>query len=159
MFSRVVFQDLIHRSTDPPKQARTSIIRVDLIVLLVCFGMLAVLAVPRHLNLSSDVRRSAAGHLARSVVNSVEFAHSLWRAEDGPSELVGPRGVVDMVNGYPTAATVDRLLEDPEMMGFNFQAGQWQHAQAPAGDVCAVVYQPPNYFGDTPVIQTDLSGC
>jgi hypothetical protein len=66
-------------------------LRVDLVVLSTCFAMLAVVAVPRHLSISSEARLADASHLALSVESAVSLAHSVWEAQSGPSTLNLPR--------------------------------------------------------------------
>jgi hypothetical protein len=134
-------------------------LRVDLVVLSTCFAMLAVVAVPRHLSISSEARLADASHLALSVESAVSLAHSVWEAQSGPSTLNLPRGRVRMVNGYPSATTVQLILDDAETADFEFHAGRWQHRDLGPGRTCGVAYEPPAAPALLPKIETLYRGC
>ena len=130
--------------------------RVDIVVLLCCFSVLAVVAVPRHLSLTADTRRAELHALAANISNAAEFAHALWLARQKPRTLSLPGGDVVMVNGFPSAATVAGALEPPIGERFVFSAGSWSLAGTNA---CAVEYRPPAQPGALPSVVTIERGC
>lgn len=130
--------------------------RVDIAVLLCCFSVLAVVAVPRHLSLTADTRRAELHALAANISNAAEFAHALWLARKKPRTLRLPGGDVVMINGFPSAATVAGALQPPIGEGFSFSAGTWSLTGANA---CAVAYQPPESPGAPPSVVTIERGC
>ena len=125
-------------------------------MLLCCFSVLAVVAVPRHLSLTADTRRARLHALAANVSNAAEFAHALWLARRQPRTLSLPGGDVVMVNGFPSAATVVGALQPPIGKGFAFSAGTWSLAGTSA---CSVEYQPPQAPGALPSVVTVERGC
>ena len=142
--------------TRRPRRRRLTFSRVDIVVLLCCFSVLAVVAVPRHLSLVADTRRAELHALAANVSNAAEFAHALWLARQQPRTLNLPGGDVVMVNGFPSAATVDGALARPIGAGFAFYAGTWS-LDGTRG--CAVSYQPPDAAGAPPSVTTVERGC
>ncbi len=134
-------------------------LRVDLVVLSTCFAMLAVVAVPRHLTISSEARLADASHLALTVESAVSLTHSLWEAQNGPSTLNLPSGKVRMVHGYPSARTVQLILDEAETANFEFEAGRWQHRDRGRGRSCGVAYEPPAGPAMLPKIETLYRGC
>jgi hypothetical protein len=142
--------------TRRPKSRRLALSRVDIAVLLCCFSVLAVVAVPRHLSLTADTRRAELHALAANIGNAAEFAHALWLARQKPPMLSLPGGDVVMINGFPSAATVSGALQPPIGAGFAFSAGTWSLAGT---RTCAVEYQPPEFPGALPSVVTIERGC
>ncbi len=139
-----------------PQRRRFALSRVDIAVLVACFSVLAMVAVPRHLKLSADIRRSDVQALAASVVYASEIANALWQAQLRPQTLSLPAGDVVIINGYPSAATVAGALKPMAARGFEFRAGRWSHPEAPG---CGVEYQPPASPGGLPSIIPFDKGC
>ena len=133
--------------------------RIDIAVLVACFGVLAAVAVPRQLQLSGEVRRADAESLAGSVASAVQLANSFWLASDQPARLALARGDVAMINGYPSMTTVANTLEVSETAAFEFTRGRWQHRDSRSSDPCGVSYTPPTSAGELPRIVIEQSGC
>jgi len=142
--------------TRRPRRRRLALSRVDIAVLFCCFLVLAGVAVPRHLSLVADTRRAELYAMAASVGNAAEIAHGLWLARQQPATLELAGGDVAMVNGFPSAATVDGALEAPIGKAFVFRHGTW--SLRGAAD-CAVEYRPPQSPGAPPSIVTVERGC
>lgn len=133
--------------------------RVDLIVLVTCFGSLATVALPRHLDFSKQARRGDTAALVRSIDGASRLANNLWSSAGEPDELITERGPVAMHNGFPAVDSLAFLLEPAETIAFEYRAGWWHHADTPAGGACGVYYSPPIIAGGPPVIDVDDSGC
>lgn len=128
-------------------------------VLVACLGLLAVVAVPRQRDISAKTHRTEAMALAGSVQSAARLGHSLWRARGQPKALHVDRGRVAMVNGYPAAADLALLLEEPEAMAFEHSNGSWQHRDVSSDRPCAVTYAPPARSGQGPLVSENLAGC
>jgi len=135
------------------------ITRIDLAILVVCIAMLTVVAVPRYAGISHQSRYRQVLALSQSLTSAVRLADSIWNANGRPVQLQLQGGTIDMVNGYPTPATVSVLMNEPELAAFDFNDGSWQHAAVPRRRLCGVSYWPPARFGELPMIRTHLSGC
>jgi hypothetical protein len=133
--------------------------RVDLVVVVTCLGLLAVVAVPRHLDLSSANRRTEVRALAASIDSAARLGHSLWQARGQPSRVDFAGKNVTVVNGFPVAVDLAQLLEASESTGFAFRNGAWQHRGRAAAHPCGVTYAPPLRLGEEPLIRPHLAGC
>jgi type II secretory pathway pseudopilin PulG len=131
--------------------------RVDALVVVAVAALAAAVAVPRQQDLARDTRRAQVVALARSAGSAATLAHSQWQAGGKPATLRGTRGLVAMINGYPSAATLPLLLAEPEAAGFAHDAGEFRHSGA-AGS-CGVRYLPPASAGTAPRIVSNLEGC
>lgn len=132
---------------------------VDLIVAVTCFGLLAVVAVPRHLDLTTANRRTEVRALAASVESAASLGHSIWAARGEPARIAIAGSTVAVINGYPAAADLAALLEAAESAAFKFADGAWQHRDLPTQRPCGVSYAPPAQPGGKPFIGAHLAGC
>lgn len=133
--------------------------RLDLLVGVALLGLLAAVAIPRQRQVTADTRRTEVAALAASVRSAARFGHALWTARGGPAALSVRRGRVAMVNGYPAAGDLARLLEEPETMAFVEDRGAWRHGGVAPGLRCGVRYAPPPHAGAQPVITVTLDEC
>jgi hypothetical protein len=132
--------------------------RVDAVILVAIVGMAAGFAVPRQADLARAARREQVEALARSAGSAAALAHAQWEARGRPPTLPGARGLVAMVNGYPSAATLPLLLATAETAPFAHESGAFRHAAAD-GRGCGVDYAPPGDSGAAPRITTLTDGC
>lgn len=133
--------------------------RVDVLILIACLGAGTVVAVPRHARLTADSRIDEVTALTRSATMAAQLAHARWLAAGEPPILDGPRGVVAMTYGYPSAATLPLMLADAETSTFVYAAGVWQHGSLRGSRPCGVAYSPPAAPGQNPAINARTSGC
>ncbi len=131
---------------------------VDVAVIVACFSVVAMLAVPRHLNISAEARRVEVQSLAANVESATQAAHAIWKARGRPPVLRLGSGDVAMVHGFPSAATIESALGAPETHAFIFDGGRWRHRDT-RRDGCSVSYQPPDQMGDNPVLTVTQSSC
>lgn len=132
--------------------------RVDAVILVAIVAMAAAIAVPRQSGLASEARRGQVAALARSAESAARLAHSQWEARGRPPAVPGSRGLIAMVNGYPSAATLPLLLAEAETAPFVHEAGAFRHAEAGAAG-CGVQYAPPADSGAPPRITATTDGC
>ena len=133
--------------------------RLDVAVLIGCLCAGAVVAVPRHVQLATDLRLEQVTALTRGARTAAQLAHSRWLAERQPPTIEGARGVVAMSNGYPSAATLPLMLGAAETVTFIYDGGVWRNAGLSADKPCGVSYQPPAAPGQNPAISPLTSGC
>ncbi len=139
--------------------AQLGISRVDVVIIVMCIAMLAAVAMPRYVNSSQDTRHNQAVALSGSVESAVRRANAVWQASGEPRHLQFDRGTVEMVNGYPTAATLAALIDTDDLAAFDFNDGSWQHSGVSRRHLCGVSYWPPEQPGQAPVIRPHLGDC
>nr|WP_086938847.1 type II secretion system protein [Thaumasiovibrio occultus] len=91
---------------------------IELVVVIVILGILAVTAAPRFLNLQGDARNAALEGLAGAIngASSIVYAKSAIdgnEAKDSSSVKINATDSVDTAYGYPKAATggIDKAIE------------------------------------------------
>lgn len=132
---------------------------LDIGVLLACVALAAVVALPRHVQLTADARRADVEGLAHRAELAAERAHELWERAGRPPTVEGRRGRVAMIHGYPSTGTLALMLSEPEQSAFLHGRGLWQHAEVDAASPCGISYLPPGRPGSRPVIAMRLDGC
>jgi hypothetical protein len=133
--------------------------RLDVAVLIACLGAAAVVAVPRHARIATDVRLAEVTALQRAATTAAQLAHARWLATNQPPTLDGARGVVAIAYGYPSVATLPMMLAEFEAEDFLYDRGVWRHASQPADKLCGVAYRPPVAPGQNPAISALTAGC
>lgn len=86
---------------------------IELVVVIVILGLLAVTAAPRFLNLQDDARTSALEGLkgAMAGASGVVYGKASVNGQDSSSVVVDTEGVLT-VWGYPTAEGIDEAVVD-----------------------------------------------
>lgn len=133
--------------------------RVDVLILIACLGAGTVVAVPRHVRLTTESRVDEVTGLTRSATMAAQLAHARWLAAGQPPTIDGARGVLAMTHGYPSAATLPLMLADAETSTFIYTSGVWQHRSRSGDRPCGVAYSPPAAPGQNPAINARTSGC
>jgi MSHA pilin protein MshA len=136
---------------------------IEIVVVIVILGILAAFAVPRFAAIEVEARSVAATSLATNVRLSASTAHSLWLGQDRPDDVVIDGATVDIVHGYPTAASIDGSL--PGLDGFVYDpfAAPVVFSRTRDGRTaisnCSVTYSEPAAFGAAPDTSLDTTGC
>lgn len=124
---------------------------IELVVVIVILGILAVTAAPRFLNLQDDARNSALQGLRGAIVGAsgIVYGKAAVRGNETSSTAVDVDGV-QAIFGYPTAAT--------DGIGAAFESGDWTAiTSADTSDVPEVA------LTDTQIIYTfegrETQGC
>ncbi|MGB1297876.1 MAG: prepilin-type N-terminal cleavage/methylation domain-containing protein [Psychrobium sp.] len=88
---------------------------IELIIVIIILGILAVTAAPKFIDVQSDARRSVMQGVEASIesANTMVHAKALIAGKTGnTAEDFAVSGVtIQVKNGYPTAATIKNLLE------------------------------------------------
>jgi hypothetical protein len=140
---------------------RFRLARLDVVVAIACLGTLATVALPRQREVMAETRRTETHALVASLRSAASFGHALWIARGAPDSLAiernGATVRIAMVNGYPSAASLPLLLEEPELAGFARTGATFRYRGA--GEGCSITYVPPQRPGTAPGIDADTSGC
>ncbi|MBM7038028.1 type II secretion system protein [Vibrio ulleungensis] len=155
---------------------------IELVVVIVILGILAVTAAPRFLNLQSDARASSLQGLkgamagAGSIVYGKSAIEGQERSESGavPTGIAGGDDIIT-VYGYPAAdesgigraveglTTGDDWVVDTTQGSAGTGTGDeivYRFADSSDGTSCVVSYTAPSVEGGVPTISAaDASGC
>ncbi|EKE67727.1 type II secretion system protein [Gallaecimonas xiamenensis] len=116
---------------------------IELVVVIIILGILAVTAVPKFIDLQDDAKKATAQGVEASIKGAAQmvYAKSLIAGNEdqaAASVAVATIGTVNTVYGYPAAADVKNVIDvsDPwaEVSG---AAGTFQYAEDTG---CQVVY-------------------
>lgn len=128
-------------------------------IVLTCLGLSSVAAIPYYVDLGAVNRRTEVRALAAQIAATADLGNSLWQGR-GQGERIDIAGAaVGIVNGYPAAPDLARLLDAGGSAPFNFENGSWAHRDPSVSRECGVTYQPPVAPGAEPHIDLYLAGC
>ena len=147
---------------------------IELVIVIVILGILAVTAAPKFLNLQSDARQStlsgmkAAMESASSLVYSKAVLNGIENTAAGATVSVAvPTGNNIMVGfGYPTAAAegigraVDASSADWASGASGTDWALWPASLAAGASAsCNVIYKAPTSSGVRPTVTVNAGGC
>lgn len=95
---------------------------IELIIVIVVLGILAVTAAPQFFNFSSDARAAAVQGLEASVKGASELVHAKSLINPGATSVDTGNGNVTVSDGYATADAAGILA------ALNLGSGEWGHA-------------------------------
>ena len=118
---------------------------IELIVVIVILGILAAFALPRFMGMEVQARVAAANGMEGSVRSAANMAHGVWLASGNPATITadGAPGPIAILNGYPDATGISRLIQDAT--GFTVVVGAtttFTPKGAKTAATCQVVYTP-----------------
>ncbi|HZW59946.1 MAG TPA: prepilin-type N-terminal cleavage/methylation domain-containing protein [Woeseiaceae bacterium] len=130
---------------------------IELVVVIALLGILAAFAIPRFASLEREARIATGQGLSGSLRSAAAMAHGLYLAT-GATPVTMEGNTIDIVNGYPDAATIEDTLSD--LTGFtpSTTGSTTTFDKTGAAGTCNVTYTEAAVNG-APVIATDLSGC
>jgi MSHA pilin protein MshA len=140
---------------------------IELIVVILILGLLAAVAAPRFVNLTSRARIAALNGLRAAVNSAATLANGLQVAQGlAQGSSVTIEGLtVGMTNGYPTGATggIDNAIRVDAGTYATSQASPtytFQISGAPTPTTCQFQYTHPAAAGGVPTINAPLTaGC
>jgi MSHA pilin protein MshA len=122
---------------------------IELVVVIVILGILAVTAAPKFIDLTSDAKASVVEAVKGSINSAADMAHAkaLVASETGENGSISVgTSTIDLAYGWPTDASIKDLLvlEDMTQVSGSTNAGTFEHATAVNGTNCRVVYKNTN---------------
>ena len=86
---------------------------IELVVVIVILGILAVTAAPKFIDLTSDAKASTVEAVKGSLNSAADMAHAkaLVKGIAHNGSLSIANGTVEFFNFYPTGATIDVIME------------------------------------------------
>ncbi|MGY5452040.1 prepilin-type N-terminal cleavage/methylation domain-containing protein [Agarivorans sp. MS3-6] len=148
---------------------------IELVIVIIILGILAVTAAPKFLNLSSDARASTMKGLEAAIKGGANLVYSkaaiAGEEANGDADAALTDPAVDVRYGYPDSTAfadaqillwLDVALVDWDIDGSDARDGDVTFVPAgftPAADTCEVIYTPAVNAGDSPVVQTNTDGC
>ncbi|MCD6525960.1 MAG: type II secretion system protein [Desulfuromonas sp.] len=92
---------------------------IELIVVIVILGILAAVALPKFVDLSSEAEKSTVEGARGAVKAASALAHATWLVKGKPATIIAEGVVIDIINGYPSADDADTNDTIAEMAGLD----------------------------------------
>ncbi|MGN4932864.1 prepilin-type N-terminal cleavage/methylation domain-containing protein [Aeromonas rivipollensis] len=132
---------------------------IELVIVIIILGILAVTAAPKFLNLQDDARYSAAQGVQAALQSSANLVYSKAALEgiESSSAAVKVNGLdkVEVIFGYPTAATISEAVT---LEGWSASGADGTFVpDNGAGNNCSVVYTEAD--ATTKIFSTKIDGC
>ncbi|WP_366526580.1 prepilin-type N-terminal cleavage/methylation domain-containing protein [Acidiferrobacter sp.] len=161
------------------KRQQAGFTLIELVVVIIILGILAAVALPKFMGLSTDARVSVVSGMTGSVAEAADMVHALAEVQ-GQTGATGsvtlPDGTTKITTayGYPDATATGILvsLQDAtatptQTFPFTFTAGSGTTAATfaytavggTANSKCEASYLAPAATGATPTVGTTTSGC
>lgn len=139
---------------------------IELVIVIVVLGILAVTAAPKFLNLQSDARKSAIQGLAGAMNSAASIVYSKsvmngYDASGATNTVTSGNASVAVVWGYPTSASIWTALDLSSNDWTSGASGTsvvyWQTTAASVSSSCNVTYTAPTASGSRPTISASTS--
>ena len=160
------------------KRQQAGFTLIELVVVIIILGILAAVALPKFMGLSTDARVSVVSGMTGSVAEAADMVHALAEVQ-GQTGTTGsvtlPDGTkITTAYGYPDGTTTGILvsLQDAtttptQTFPFTFTAGTgttpatfaYTAVCGTANSTCEASYLAPAAVGGTPTVSTTTSGC
>ncbi|HHQ4442506.1 MULTISPECIES: prepilin-type N-terminal cleavage/methylation domain-containing protein [Aeromonas] len=136
---------------------------IELVIVIIILGILAVTAAPKFLNLQDDAKKAAADGVKGAVASSAQLVYSRAVLDGNEKDTTGTKTVtladnttVTIKYGYPTATSAGigkAATIDPLWVG---SVSGSTYVYQTSGSTCTVVYTEANASG---AASTAKSGC
>lgn len=134
---------------------------IELIVVITILGILAATALPKFIDFSSDARKAVLNGIQGAAASAATMAYGKAAASgtiDMTAASSGPLTIntqtINFAFGYPTAATINLLLQDTGGATYSTTTGTWTLKTN-----CTVTYAAPTASGGNPTFTSTTSGC
>lgn len=143
---------------------------IELVVVIVILGILAVTAAPKFIDLTSDAKASTIEAVKGSLNSAADMAHAkalIEGTEVGPLSIAGKS--ITFVNGYPSKASINDLM-DIEITASSSDAvfvldtsgtsaATYSYKGVTTATSCQAVYTESTGSNIKPVITSNTSDC
>ena len=133
---------------------------IELVIVIIILGILAVTAAPKFLNRQDDARKAAADGVKASLQSAAQMIYSKAAIQgiEASSAAVSVAGTtVDAKFGYPTAATIANAVTLDGWDEASASKGTFKPADAGSSANCQVVYNEASTA--TSSFSVNVSGC
>lgn len=140
---------------------------IELVIVIIILGILAVTAAPKFLNLQDDAKKAAADGVKAAVASSAQIVYSkavisgYEKSASGKTVTAADGKTVALVYGYPaaTSAGIGNAADiDPTWKGTVSGASKFVYATS--GSTCTIIYtQATSSAGVVNGATTVKSGC
>jgi len=116
---------------------------IELVVVIVIIGILAVTAAPKFIDLTSDAKASVVEAVKGSINSAADMAHAkaLVAGETASTGAVSVAGAsIGLVYGWPDNDSIASLLVLEDMTQVSGSNGTFEHKDAVDGDKCRAIY-------------------
>ena len=140
---------------------------IELVVVIVILGILAVTAAPKFIDLTSDAKTSVVQAVRASLSSARDLAHAKALVRGNLSDDMSIAGEnIPFANGYPTAAGIALLMDvDTSSSDAVFDlitsgsAATYSYKGVTDPTTCRAVYTQTSDQNDPPEVTATTSGC
>lgn len=138
---------------------------IELVVVIVILGILAVTAAPKFIDLTSDAKASVVEAVRGSINSAADLAHAKAlvageTAQDGAISVANT--TIDLTYGWPDETSIAALLElDDDIEQVSGSEGTFTHVDATTPADCVAVYDMEDVDSAEvrPSITSTVTGC
>ncbi|MDQ7990762.1 MAG: type II secretion system protein [Candidatus Dactylopiibacterium sp.] len=124
---------------------------IEMVVVIVILGILAAVALPRFVGMSSEARIAKMNGAVGAVNSASALIHAKWLAQGSTGTTVDAEGsTINITNGYPAA---DSIAAAAGLTGYTTTVASSVATIAEAsGSACSFTYTAPAAAGSAPVL-------
>jgi MSHA pilin protein MshA len=145
------------------KKAQQGFTLIELVVVIVILGILAVTAAPKFIDLTGDAKASVVEAVKGSINSAVDLAHAkaLVQGQAGGTGAISAVGTtINLQFGWPVNASMVDLLELGDDVAISTPVGTFEHKDATNGATCRAIYEVSGASATIrPSITTVVTGC
>jgi MSHA pilin protein MshA len=136
---------------------------IELVVVIVILGILAVTAAPKFIDLTGDAKGSVIEAVKGSINSAADLAHAkaLVQGQVGSTGAISAAGAnIDLLFGWPNEASIGILLELGDDVAQSGTSGTFLHNDATDGATCRAIYDDSTATSVArPSITSVVTGC
>ena len=141
---------------------------IELVVVIVILGILAVTAAPKFIDLTSDAKASVIQAVEGSLNSAADMAHAkslIAGDETGPLSVAGAN--ITFVNGYPANSSIDDLMDIDTsssdavfvLVDSGTSSATYSYKGVTPATGCQAIYTNSTGSNVKPVITSNTDGC
>lgn len=145
---------------------------VELVIVIVILGILAITAAPKFLNLSGDAKASTLSALKGSLesANAMVYSKAILQSKEKGATGTLANPIVNVVYGYPKATATDLkevlelsdgewIVDDTSVAGKVVITPKPLVYKSTAAEACQLIYSESTAAGVKPVLELQTQGC